>query len=131
MNLDQRKTIFNSLPIDASKDFEEEFLKILELEIPDYINIRCPKCKYELSKPLKFSIMLDLIADYFFRFNYDACLMELALIAKKLNISPQYMANVSPMEKKKYMDIIEDQQKQESSPEGAGELLTNSSEFGF
>lgn len=130
LSYDQRKTIMDSLPYDIVKELEDIFLNFLKLEVSQYIFQKCPHCKAENYESLKFISIFDILQSILFNFNYDQCLLEYAIIAKKLNLNPEYIEKISVVEKQRYIDIIQEQDEQSKSNKDEP-LMQLNSEFGF
>jgi hypothetical protein len=130
LDYENRKTIIDSLPYDTIKQLENKFLDFLKLEIPKYIFQKCLHCKHEEYTSFKFLSIFDILQSFLFNFNYDQCLLEHAIIAKKLNISPEYIEKISVVEKQKYIDIVEEQSEKITNDKNEVPTQLNS-EFGF
>lgn len=125
--IEQRKNVYEQLPYDVISWIKTHENKLNNLQVIDYINIKCQKCNFSLNTTLDVPKMLDLLYRFFYAFDFDSCLYDYAKIAKHLNISPSYIETISPMEKMKYIDMLTENKNGESSVE---ELSPNS-DFGF
>lgn len=114
MDFQQRKIIVESLPYQINNKLENLLLDFLSLEIPDYLKQKCTHCKHELKESLKFVAMFDVLQGFLYNFNHESCLIEIALLTKKLNLGNN-LENISIMEKQKYIEFI--QQQEEKTPD--------------
>lgn len=133
LSSDERKKIFDDLPSEVSHGITRLFNNLLKLKIPQFVKSRCSACKHELESDLNFGNMFGILKNIIMNFNYDHSLMELIILKKKIGLESEYISSISPIEKRRYLDIISDSQaegKQESDGESQWSEQPNS-EFGF
>lgn len=133
LTLTERKECLASLPLDQYVEFMQLYSDFNKLKVENYIFCKCGKCQKETKEDLRFSHMLDRMESILFSFDYENCVLEYAVISKKLNISVDYLETTTPFEKKKYLDFLSEGKKSEevkNAPSAAEELVMNS-EFGF
>lgn len=131
-DLADRKRILERLDLNVADKLNEYFNSILDLKIPNYLQIPCPHCKSTIKQDFNVVNMFFFIKNIFFDFNYFEILNELALLSSKLQLSSELLLKSSPVERKHYRSLLgEDEMVKNHEQETPEEIIAQNTEFGF
>lgn len=128
LSLEDKKHILNNLPKNINNIVDQYFTNLLDVKISNFISFKCPTCNHSDQFDLNFINLLTFLKKILFNFNYEEILLEIAGLSKKLNLSPEFILNCSPLERNNYVLLVE---KTEQHSETENRNVQPNTEFGF
>ncbi len=126
---DDLNNIFVRFPNKVANNTLKFLREKMTKKVEKVFDITCPKCKKANTIDANIYELLHIIHNSIFNFNYENCLQEYRVLSKELNMSPSYVAGISPIEKYRYIQIVMDSR--ENSKSESENMSVPSTEFGF